>query len=128
MELQGDTIVHWPKGIQKRGITSDVLTSQIDWMAPLATLLGYNQTDRPWVIEQSANHTLSVRTRRWKYIEPNDGPAMVSWRARCETGNNSIPQLYDMEKSKSETDNVATRYPEIVFGFEKLLREIRTGK
>lgn len=141
-------IVHWPEGIQKRGITSDALMSQIDWMASLATLigarlpigsapdsqnylatlLGYNQTDRPWIIEQSANHTLSVRTRRWKYIEPNDGPAMVSWGARCETGNNSIPQLYDMEKSKSETDNVATRYPEIVFGFEKLLREIRTGK
>ena len=26
------------------------------------------------IVEQSMNHTLSVRTKDWKYIEPNDDP------------------------------------------------------
>ena len=60
-----------------------MLISQIDWLASLASLvdaripkgsapdsynrlanlLGQDKTDRPWVIEQASNHTLSVRTK-----------------------------------------------------------------
>lgn len=68
--------------------------SQIDWMASLGALvnaifpkgsarpiaitrinnlLGTDNTDRPWIVELAANHVLSVRTKDWKYIEPNDG-------------------------------------------------------
>ena len=68
--------------------------SQIDWLASLGALInarlpkggapdsydrlgnliGTDKTDRPWIVEQSMNHTLSVRTKDWKYIEPNDDP------------------------------------------------------
>ena len=61
-------IVRWPEGIRKTGVTSDVLMSQIDWMASLGALigarmpegsapdswnrlenlLGTDATDRPW--------------------------------------------------------------------------------
>lgn len=77
----------------KKGKTSDLLVSQVDWLASLASLtgavmpkgtapdsynflgswLGKEKKDRPWVIEQASNHTLSVRTKDWKYIEPNGG-------------------------------------------------------
>ena len=56
--------------------------SQIDWLASLGALInarlpkgsapdsydrlgnliGTDKTDRPWIVEQSMNHTLSVRT------------------------------------------------------------------
>ncbi len=91
-------IVRWPKGVAG-GQESDVLMSHIDWMASLGSLigarlpegaapdsrqrlgnlLGTDITDTPWVVELASNHTLGVRTKDWKYIEPNDGPAMIQW-------------------------------------------------
>lgn len=134
-------IVSWPKGIKKRG-QSDVLMSQIDWMASLGSLIGaklpkgsapdsYNRlgnllgtddTDRPWVVESSAG--LSIRTKEWKYIDPNDGEAMISWGPKVETGNLSTPQLYHME-NLSEKENVAAQHPEKVFEMQTILRRVK---
>lgn len=134
-------IVSWPKGIKKRG-QSDVLMSQIDWMASLGSLigaklpkesapdsydrlgnlLGTDDTDRPWVVESSAG--LSIRTKEWKYIDPNDGEAMISWGPKVETGNLSTPQLYHME-NLSEKENVAAQHPEKVFEMQTILRRVK---
>ena len=139
-------IVRWPKTISAGG-ESDVLMSQIDWMASLGALigaklpegsapdssdrlgnlLGTDSSDRPWVIEQSSNHVLSVRTKEWKFIEPNDGPKMITWGPKIETGNSSIPQLYRMTDKLDEQENVALQYPKVVFDFETLLRKVRAG-
>lgn len=136
-------IVNWPRGIKNTGV-SDVLMSQIDWMASLGSLvgaklpkgsapdsydrlgnlLGTDKTDRPWVIEQSANHVLSVRTKEWKFIEANDGPAMITWGPKIETGNLSVPQLYNMN-NLYEKDNVAIQNPEKVFEMQTILRKVR---
>ena len=140
-------IVHWPKRI-KEGKESDVLLSQIDWMASLGALvnaklpkgsapdsynrldnlLGTDETDRPWVLELAANHTLSVRTKDWKYIEPNDGPKMIPWGPKVETGNLSTPQLYDMKNDPQETVNVAAQHPELVYEMQNILRHARANK
>lgn len=137
-------IVRWP-GQVLPARTSDALVSQIDWFASLASLvgaelpkeaapdsfdylgtwLGKNQTDRPWVIEQAANHTLSVRTKGWKYIEPNDGPALITWGPKIETGNLSTPQLYRIADDVAERDNTASLYPDIVFELQNILRRVR---
>lgn len=136
-------IVCWPKAIKEAG-ESDVLMSQIDWMASLGSLiharlpkgsapdshdrlgnlLGTDNTDRPWVVEFSSNHVLSIRTKDWKYIEPNDGPSMITWGPKIETGNSSTPQLYEMEKV-NEQENVAAQYPEKLFEMQTLLRKAR---
>lgn len=136
-------IVRWPKKITQPQV-SDVLVSQIDWLASLASLvdarvpkgaapdsfdrlgnwLGTDSTDRPWVIEQAANHTLSVRTKDWKYIEPNDGPHMITWGPKIETGNLSIPQLYDMTKDY-EQENLAEKNPAKLFELQTILRKVR---
>lgn len=136
-------IVYWPQQIKSSKV-SDVLISQIDWMASLATLLqaklpkgsapdsrdclgnllGITSIDRPWVIEQASNHVLSVRTKKWKYIEPNDGPKMITWGPKIETGNSSMPQLYEMTELY-ESENVAKQYPEIVFEMQNILRRVR---
>ena len=137
-------IVRWPKKI-KENRESDVLMSQIDWMASLGALvnarlpkgsapdsynrignlLGTDDEDRPWVIELASNHVLSVRTKDWKYIEPNDGPAMIQWGPKIETGNLSTPQLYDMRKEINERANVALQHPEVVYDMQNILRRVR---
>lgn len=137
-------IVRWPKKV-KAGETSDALMSHIDWMASLGelidarlpkgsapdsrkrlgNLLGSDLTDTPWVLEFASNHTLSVRTKDWKYIEPHDGPAMIQWGPKIETGNNPLPQLYDMKASKFEKENVADKHPEVVFEMQNILRRNR---
>ena len=127
-------------------MVSDVLMSQIDWMASLGTLvdaklpkhsapdsfdrldnlLGIDSTDRPWVVQCASSHTLSLRTKDWKYIEPSDAGPMITWGANVETGNLPIPQLYDLRKG-IEKENLATQYPERIFDFQKLMREIKKG-
>lgn len=138
-------IVRWPRGA-KSNMVSDVLMSQIDWMASLGTLvdaklpkhsapdsfdrldnlLGIDSTDRPWVVQCASSHTLSLRTKDWKYIEPSDAGPMITWGANVETGNLPIPQLYDLRKGM-EKENLASQYPERIFDFQKLMREIKKG-
>ncbi len=140
-------IVRWRKGI-KGGVESDVLMSHIDWMASLGSLigarlpegaapdsrdrlgnlLGTDTTDVPWVVELASNHTLGVRTKDWKYIEPNDGSPMITWGPKIETGNAPLPQLYDMKASKGERDNVALQNPAVVFEMQNILRRVRAKK
>lgn len=137
-------IVHWPAKI-KRATTSEVLMSQIDWMASLAdlidarlpkgsatdsqnrigNLIGTDMSHRPWIIEQAANKTLSIRSIDWKYIEPHDGPKMIPWAPNIETGNHPTPQLYNLATDIAEQNNLAEKYPERVFEFQTLLRHIR---
>ena len=138
-------ILSWPKEIKQPQV-SDALVSQIDWFASLgslvgatlpkgaapdsydysATWLGKSRTDRSWVIEQAANHTLSVRTKEWKYIEPNDGVKLIQWGPKVETGNNSTPQLYDMTQV-GEQENLAAKNPEKVYELQNVLRHVRMG-
>lgn len=89
----------------------------------LNTWLGKDQTDRPWIIEESS--TMSVRTKNWKYIEPNDGPAMITWGPKVETGNLKTPQLYDMRVREYEKENLADQHPEIVYEMQNILRRVR---
>ena len=137
-------IVSWPKEI-KKGEVSDALVSQIDLFASLASLidaklpqdsapdsenymdtwLGKNQNNRKYVIEQAANHTLSVRTKEWKFIEPNDGGPMVTFGPKIETGNLSTPQLYNVLQDVHEQQNVATQHPDILFKLQNILRRER---
>ncbi|MCH5335329.1 MAG: sulfatase-like hydrolase/transferase [Alistipes sp.] len=136
-------IVSWPARV-RMGAESDVLMSQIDWMASLGALigatfprgsapdsfdrlgnlLGEDASHRPWILGQAADHTLSLRTAEWKYIEPSDGEAVISWGPKIETGYLSSPQLYDMTRP-GELQNVAAANPDMVAGFQSLLKRIR---
>ena len=136
-------IVSWPKRIEAGG-ESDALMSQIDWLASLSalvgariprggatdsknflgTLLGENRNDRQYVLEQAANHTLSVRTREWKYISPSKGPAVIAG-PNMESGYSPGPQLYDMQKPY-EQENVALTHPDVVFRLQSYIEQERT--
>lgn len=136
-------IAYWPKRITE-GKESDALVSQVDFFrslanligaklpkgsAPdsknsLATLLGESDKDREYVVEQAANHTLSIRTKDWKYITPSNGEAVISWGPVIETGYLRAPQLYDMRKV-DEQQNEATQHPEIVFQLQQMLKDVQ---
>lgn len=137
------TIAYWPKEIEKAQV-SNVLVSQIDWLASLAALTNsvlpkgaapdsYNQlgnwvgkenTDRPWVIEQALNHALSIRTKDWKYIETSKGDPILGGTPQVETGYSATPQLYDMSR-EGEQENLAFKHPEIVYRLQETLKGVR---
>lgn len=140
-------IVSWPGHIPG-GQENDALLSQVDIMrslgglfnaripkgaAPdsqnhLSTMLGENSDSRTYVPEMSNNHVISVRSGKWKYIEPSDGPAMIPWGPKIETGNSKEPQLYDMSTDIGEKKNVASQYPEVVKQMQQYVRDARTPR
>ena len=140
-------IVSWPQHIRK-GKTSDALFSQIDLFrsfgellqarlpqgsAPdsenyLATLLGDDAQGRDYVIEQSYNHTLSIRDKEWKYIEPSDGPAGIPWGPAIESGNSKEPQLYHLSKDREEKKNVIDKNGQKAQELKAKLQAVREGR
>ena len=137
-------IVRWPAKV-KAGQTSNALVSQIDYIrsfaslvgarmpkgsAPdsedyMSTLLGKDNNNRKYVLELASNHVLSVRTKQWKYIEPNNGPKMIQWGPKVETGNNPMPQLFDISASEWEGNNLADQNPQTVYTMQNILRDER---
>lgn len=133
-------VVSW-RGVTERAAVSDKLVSQVDFLPSMAALVGVELGDdliidggnyldswlglegdaRPYVVTQASNHTLSLRTAEWKYIEPKGGPAMVPWGPKIETGYSLVPQLYDMSV-EGERDNVAAFYPSVVEELKALLQ------
>ena len=51
---------------------------------------------------------------------------MIKWGPKVETGDCSIPQLYEMRK-KTECGNVSARYPEKLFKLQTLLCRVRNN-
>lgn len=126
-------IIRWPKKI-KGGTISDALMSQIDWFKSFAALtgakipegaaadsrnacdnlFGKSSKGRDWIAEYSLDHSISIRTKEWKYIPPRNGPKMVTFGPKIETGNSPEVQLYRMSRDQSEKNNVAEEYPHLV--------------
>ena len=136
-------IVWWP-GHVERGSVSKALVSQIDLMASLGQLLnarlpkgaapdsfkawdtwmGNDHTDRPWVVEEAANHTLSLRTGKWKYISPCEHPYKIMKNEQIETGYDDKPQLYDLTKDQHEDHNLADKKPAVVRELQEQLQRV----
>jgi arylsulfatase A-like enzyme len=122
--------------------TSDALFSQIDLMASFAsltnqvlknddapdsfnqinTLLGKSKTDREWLVEHAGR--LSVIKGEWKYIEPGPG-VKLQVNTNTETGNDTLPQLYNLKSDLGEKINVASQNPAVVKELIALLQKIK---
>lgn len=139
-------IVHWPSRIEKPAVT-DALVSQIDFLDVMANIIGQykgkalspdgsaasaeawmgkDNEGRPYTIGMAANHTLSLCTYDWKYIEPKGGPKMVPWGPKIETGYSTEPQLFKKTAGDyNENENVAKENPQAVELLHILLNEVR---
>ena len=135
-------IASW-KGKIKKGV-SDALFSQIDLMASFAELTGksmpagagpdsHNNLNkllgkagrgREWVVEHSSNGRLSIIKGDWKFIEPGPGEK-VQENTNTETGNDQMPQLYNLRTDIGEKNNLATENQAIVKELTELLQKIR---
>ena len=135
-------IVRWPARVKPN--KQQALFSQIDVYASLASLLdqplrkgaapdsqehlnvllGKNNTNREYVVQQNLNNTLAIIKGQWKYIEPSDGPAIGYW-TKMELGNDKQPQLYDLSSDPSEKTNVSKQYPDIVKELSELLESVK---
>ena len=121
-------------GKTKKGHTTDMLISQIDFFRSLSLRLGARLPDgaapdsrdwrvRKYVVEQAYDHTLSIRDSRWKYISPSDGTPLVPWGTGIETGHIPEPQLFSLDCDRGEMRNVAAEHPDIVKKMQKALAE-----
>lgn len=137
-------IVRWPKKV-KGDITSGALFSQIDLMASLGelldarlpkgsardsrrhldALLGIDRQGCAFVVGQAQNRSLTVRTKDWKYIEPCDGPEMITWAPGIETGYRPLPQLFHLPTDRMEQHDVAKENPEKVFELQQILWRLK---
>lgn len=135
-------IIKWGNKI-KSGV-SDALFSQVDLMASLADIAGgilpedagpdsFNQSDallgktldgREWLIEHSLNNRLSLIMGDFKYIESGPGVKLMTL-TNTETGNDTVPQLYNLREDLGEKRNIAGENQDIVEQFSKLLSEIK---
>lgn len=139
-------IVNWPAVI-KQGKVSNALVSHIDLVASMASLigaevplnaapdsrdqidtwLGRSDKSAPFVAEMAQDHTVSLRTEQWKYIEPSNG-ADKQGQTGIETGYLKTPQLYDIQASRYEQDNVYDAHPQVVQQLAYRLDSLRQPK
>jgi len=128
-------IIRWPGHIDP-GTEDSRVISHIDGFRTLADLLGAeipegaapdsrNYGDAGYAMEMSNDHTLSVCEEDWKYISPSDGPSMIQWGPKIETGYRPYDQLFSRKEDPEETRNVAEDYPELVRRFRELVRSLR---
>lgn len=137
-------IVSWPGHI-KKGKESRSLISQIDFMGSLAQLIGgqvpagqgvdtrnqldtwmgRSKEDAPFAVSMAASRSLTLRTKRWKYIAPFNGEPIISWGPAIETGYRATPQLYDYKKDPGETTDVSTLHPDILSDMQKILNGLK---
>lgn len=133
-------IIRWSGKIEPG--TTNTLFSQIDLMASFASLtgqslsnddapdsfnyinalLGKSKTGREWLVEHAGR--LSIIKRDWKFIEPGPG-VKLQVNTNTETGNDPLPQLYNLKTDLDEKNNVAPQNPGIVKELTELLQKIK---
>lgn len=135
-------IVHWPAKIIPG--YSNALLSQVDLLASfgqllhlpitgsdtpdsenmLPPLLDKTKKGRTVLVEQGLE-SLAIVKDNWKYIPPNNGPA-VNTLTNTELGNAAQPQLYDLSVDPGEKNNLANSYPEKINELSALLQKIKS--
>lgn len=128
-------IIRWPGHIAK-GQEDGRLISHIDGFRSLANLLGAeipegaapdsrDFRDAGYAMEMSNDHTLSVCDEDWKYISPSNGPEMIKWGPKIETGYRPYEQLFSRSADPGETENLAENKPDITARFREIVRKER---
>jgi len=137
-------IVSWPGKI-KPGV-SDAMICQVDLLSSFSTmlkvklpagealdsedmlnaLLGKSPDGRKVLVEQGLRSVAIVKDN-WKYIEPNNGPA-INELTNTELGNSPQAQLYDLRKDIGEKNNLASENPTKAAELAGLLQHIKDSK
>ena len=73
----------------------------------LNTLLGKTSKGREWLVEHASSGQVINNKRDWKYIEPGPG-VKIQVNTNTETGNDPMPQLYNLKTDIGEKNNVSS--------------------
>jgi arylsulfatase A-like enzyme len=92
----------------------------------LNALLGKGPSSRNWLVEHAVNGRLSIIKDDWKYIEPGPGEKLYA-HVNIESGNDTMPQLYNIKTDVGEKFNVSKDNPLIVNELTELLNNIRNN-
>jgi len=134
-------IVCWP-GRVKPGV-SDVLVSQVDFLASFAALtsqriadedapdsfnvmpalLGQSRIGRDHLVEQATG--LALRQALLKYIEPSERLAGRRKRPMIDWGISPDPQVYNLANDPGEKRNLSPDQPKKTQEMSKVLQELR---
>lgn len=139
-------IVHWPAVIKEQGVKSS-LVSQIDFLDVMASIAGVgggeslstdglpgeaatwfgnDEKGRPFAIGMAQNHTLTLCTAGWKFIEPKGGATMIPWGPKIETGYSTNPQIFKHVNGEfNENQNMASSNAAVVENLSTQLEKIR---
>lgn len=144
-------IVRWP-GEAEGGTTSDVILSQVDLFASLASIVEASPPDsagpdsaplpdvlrgradegRTHLVEQGTGK-LALRRGPWKYIPAGDYPAWAFAKHNDPESPIATPMpptdramLYNLEADPGEQNNVIEAHPEIAREMSALLDSLRT--
>lgn len=93
----------------------------------LNTLVGKSKAGREWLVEQTGNSRLSIIKKYWKFIEPGPG-VKITADTGTDTGNDPLPQLYNLISDIGEKTNLAQQNPTIVKELSDLLQTIKDGR
>ena len=138
-------IVHWPAIIKEQAVKNS-LVSQIDFLDVMAniagvgngeslstdgfpgeaaTWFGNDEQGRPYVIGMAQNHTLTLCTAGWKFIEPKGGATMIPWGPKIETGYSTNPQIFKHVNGEfDENQNMASSNANVVKNLSTQLEKI----
>ena len=139
-------IVHWPAMIKEQ-VVKNSLVSQIDFLDVMAgiagvgngeslstdgfpgeaaTWFGDDEQGRPYAIGMAQNHTLTLCTAGWKFVEPKGGPTMIQWGPKIETGYSTNPQIFKHVNGEfDENRNMASNNAPVVENLTTQLEKIR---
>jgi arylsulfatase A-like enzyme len=145
--LEGGTripmIITWPAKINPS--VSNTLMSQVDFLKSFAgwfkqsvdstdaidsenhinSFLGKSDNGRTSFVEQGAS--LAMVWNDWKYIVPAKGAAVLQ-PMNIESGNSTLPQLYNLKEDIGEKNNLAEKNPDMVKKLSDMLDEIKAKK
>lgn len=133
-------LVRWPGQI-KPG-TSAALVSHVDFLASFAAftgqkladadapdsfdvlnaLLGKSKTGRSELVEQAGGQAL--RQGPWKFMEASNRQKHAA-QTNTELGNDTVPQLYNLDRDPGERQNVAAQHPDKVKALSDRLQALR---
>ena len=88
----------------------------------LDVLLGKSFKNREWLVEHAGR--LTIIKDDWKFIEPGGG-VKIQVNTNTETGNDPLPQLYNLSNDLGEKNNVAPANQQVVKELTDLLKKIR---
>lgn len=141
-------IVRWP-GVVAPGTTTDALVSQCDWLATLASVLGYElpddaaedsfdlltllrgETERvhEFLVHNTFANKYAIRRGDWLLIDapgdPNTKPPEWFTQAQGYEPLSGPCSLFDLRRDVGQRHDVAAEHPELVIELRELLRSVR---